>query len=109
MARYFNIWTNGMGTGAPTHAPGVATMRNVMRVFGWVLFIGCGLIMFIFQLSWFHTWWGRGGLFVGLFVPPAAALFPYIFLAKEGFSAFFFGLWTLGIAGLSLPALLDRD
>lgn len=76
-----------------------------MRVIGGVVFFVAGILMFIIELFWFNYWWGTPGLLGGIFVPPLAAAFPFIFLVKEGaFSLFYFGLWGIGIIGALLAS-----
>ncbi|MFP4149823.1 MAG: hypothetical protein ACLFUG_04705 [Nitriliruptoraceae bacterium] len=75
-----------------------------MRPLGYVLFYGAGLILFALEVYWFTVWWGGLGLFIGLFVAPIAALFPFIYLFMEGFSLLYFGLWAVGIVGAAIAS-----
>lgn len=77
-------------------------MNTATKATGIVLFWGAGLVMVAFELYWFAQWWGGVGVVVGLFVPPIVALFPFIYLFLEGFSALYFGVWALGLVGTAL-------
>uniref|UniRef100_A0A7C4AR32 Uncharacterized protein n=1 Tax=Desulfomonile tiedjei TaxID=2358 RepID=A0A7C4AR32_9BACT len=76
-----------------------------MKILGYVIFGLSGLAMFGFQLYWFHRWWGDVGVLAGLFIPPLVAAFPLLYLLKEGFSIFYFGIWLAGIGGMVLASM----
>ena len=67
-----------------------------------------GLVLFLFELYWFSEWWGMGGVIASVAIPPLAALFPFIYLVKEGFSLLYFGLWGVCLLGLMLVASSDE-
>ena len=71
-----------------------------MMAIGMIMWIGSGLILYVFEVIWFYRWWGDIGAVVGILVPPVAIVFPFLFLLKEGFSGLYFGAWVLGILGL---------
>lgn len=81
--------------------------RTAMGFVGWGVFALAGVLMFLFEIYWFNEWWGGAGVAVAVFVPPIAAFFPFIFLALEGFSLVYFGVWAVGLAGVGLTALAD--
>lgn len=66
---------------------------------GKAIFWLSGVIMLAFEVYWFAQWWGMAGVIVSFVVPPLAAVFPFIYLVKEGFSLLYFGVWAIGIAG----------
>ena len=76
----------------------------ILVILGFVLVGLSGLVMFGFQIYWFLLWWGPLGVLVGVFVPPLAVVFPFIYLLKEGFSLFYFGVWLAGIVGMAIAA-----
>ncbi len=82
-------------------------IRNTLVFIGYGAFIVTGVAMFLFEIYWFNAWWGVFGLIVAVVVAPLAAMFPFIYLVKEGFSLFYFGLWGLGIAGGLLAGSLS--
>ena len=65
-----------------------------------LVWLGSGLLLYGFEVYWFIQWWGSVGGFIGLFVPPLAIVFPFIYLAKEGFSLFYFATWAVGLSAL---------
>jgi hypothetical protein len=79
-----------------------------MKVTGIALWIGCGLALYIFEIIWLYRWWGDIGVIVGVFVPPIAAVFPFLYLLKEGFSPMYFGLLAGGILGLLITGSSSR-
>lgn len=50
---------------------------------------------------------GQLRLLVGIIAPPIAAAFPFIYLAKEGFSLLYFSVWAAGIGGALLASADD--
>jgi len=77
---------------------GIVTMKYIWRIIG----IVCGFLTIAFETYWFFRWWGLVGAIAGFVIIPLAALFPFIYLFKEGFSLFYFGIWALGIIGMYL-------
>jgi hypothetical protein len=75
-----------------------------MGAVGRLLFWACGLAVIVFETIWFYRWWGLLGAIVSVFIPPLALVFPFVYLAREGFSALYFGLWGLGLVGLFIAA-----
>lgn len=63
-----------------------------------VVFYLAGFALWAFEMIWFYAWWGGAGVAVAFFIPPLAALFPFIFLFKEGVSVLYFSVWAVGIA-----------
>ena len=85
---------------------------RVISGFGTGLFFLAGIPMYIFEIYWFSQWWDAVGVAVGVFVPPVAAVFPFIYLFKEGFDSgavLYFGIWAIGLLGLILAAVIDTD
>lgn len=81
-----------------------------MKVIGYGLFLLAGLYMFIVEIFTFKLWWGMTGFLIGIFIPPASILFPFIFWFKEGiFPFFYFVVWGLGILGMVLATLGSKD
>jgi len=62
-----------------------------------VVFYLSGFALWAFEMIWFFEWWGGAGIAVAFFIPPLAALFPFIFLIKEGVSLLYFFIWAVGI------------
>jgi len=74
--------------------------RSVTLMVWWV----SGLLLYAFEVYWFIQWWGFFGGLIGFFVPPITIVFPFIYLAKEGFSFFFFTTWAVGILALIISS-----
>lgn len=68
-----------------------------------------GLLTFGFYVYWCFKWWGAIGAVAAVLVAPLCIAFPFIYLAKEGFSFFFFGVWGIGILALMLAGALRPD
>jgi hypothetical protein len=83
-------------------------MRTLVRGLGYILAVGAGLAMLIFEVVWFYRWWGLLGGLVGL-LPPIAVLFPFIYLVREGFNALYFGLWAASLVGVGLVVAANAD
>jgi len=79
-----------------------------MKILGYLLFLAAGIVLLIFEVVWFYRWWGEIGVIIALFVPPLAALFPFIYLLKQGFSVFYFGVWAIGITGGVLASSTEK-
>lgn len=75
-----------------------------MAALGYVLLTGSGLVMLIFELIWFYRWWDVLGVIIAIVVAPIAAVFPFIYLVKEGFSLLYFGVWAVGLVGAAMAA-----
>jgi len=73
-------------------------MKNTWQIIGYI----CGFLMVIFEVYWFFLWWGLTGAIAGFVIFPLVVLFPFIYLFKEGFSLFYFGLWAVGLIGIYL-------
>lgn len=78
-----------------------------MQGLGNAIFLVSGLAMYVFEVMWFARWWDSFGLLVGIIAPPIAAAFPFIYLAKEGFSLLYFSVWAAGIGGALLASADD--
>lgn len=73
-------------------------MKSTLRAIG----IISGFLMVAFEIYWFLRWWGLIGVIAGVMMFPLAVLFPFIYLFKEGFSFFYFGVWALGLVCMYL-------
>lgn len=79
-----------------------------MKVIGYGLFFLAGIFMLILEIATFLSWWGTTGLLIGIFFPPATAIFPFVYWFKEGiFPTFYFLVWGVGIIGLILASVAD--
>jgi len=94
--------------GALLTGEAVASRRPVSFPIGMALFFASGAAMLVFELIWFHRWWKGLGVVIALFAPPIAALFPFVYLFKEGVSLLYFGVWAAGLVGLFIAANTTR-
>lgn len=86
------------------------TSVNIMKILGYIIFLLAGLYMVIVEILAFTFWWGTLGLLVGIFFPPSAILFPFIFWFKEGnFPSIYFIVWGFGLLGMVLANLGTKD
>lgn len=84
-------------------------MRTGVRFLAYAAFIIAGVVMFGFEMVWFDRWWGLAGVTVGVILAPLAAAFPFIYLAREGFSVLYFGVWAAGLVAVVLATAVDDD
>lgn len=80
-----------------------------MRAIGVVFLLSSGAAMYLFEIYWFYQWWGGTGLLIAVMAAPVSAIFPFIYLLREGFSALYFGTWAVGILGIILLRLTDKE
>jgi len=76
-------------------------MRTIIKITGFLLVFGSGLLMFGFYFGAMAKWLGFFGKVISLFIFPGAVFFPIIFWIVEGvFPVFYFIVWGIGIVGL---------
>ncbi|EKD65111.1 MAG: hypothetical protein ACD_50C00185G0001 [uncultured bacterium] len=85
-------------------------MRSIGKIIGYILWIGAGLLMFVFWLSAMSKWLGFLGTILAFVLSPGLVIFPIIFWAVEGvFPTFYFFVWGTGIVGLIIGSLSSKD
>jgi len=81
-------------------------MRTIGKVIGYLMWIGAGILMFIFWLMAMSNWLGLLGTILAVVLTPGLVVFPIIFWIVEGvFPAFYFIVWGIGIVGLIITGL----
>jgi hypothetical protein len=81
-----------------------------MKQVGYALFILSGLILFIAEVVWCYRWWGDAGVLIGIFGGPIITVaFPFMLLLKQGFSAFYFGVWGIGLLGIFIAGSAKKQ
>ncbi len=81
-----------------------------IKLIGMILFISSGIGMFIFWITALHSWLGGLGIFLGIMLSPGFIIFPIVFWIVEGvFPILYFVIWGIGILGLFIRAISDRD
>lgn len=77
---------------------------------GYTIFALAGIVMFGLEIYWFLIWWDLIGVVVAVFVPPLAALFPFIYWIKVGvFPLFYFIIWAIGILGMIIAVYSSEN
>jgi len=85
-------------------------MRTMGKVIGYILWIGSGILMFIFWFSAMKMWLGFLGVILAFVLSPGLVIFPIIFWIKEGvFPAFYFIVWGIGLVGLFIAGISMKD
>ena len=74
----------------------------------WSGFFVAAAYLLGFQMYWCGKWWGFFGSLAALvFAPIAGVIFPFVYLAKVGFSWSYFGAWAAGLACMLIAALVS--
>lgn len=85
-------------------------MRSIGKIIGYLMWIGAGILMFIFWFLAMSKWLGLLGVILAFIVAPGLVIFPIIFWIVEGvFPTFYFMVWGVGIVGLIIAALSSSD
>ena len=85
-------------------------MRSIGKIIGYILWIGAGLLMFVFWLSAMSNWLGFSGTILAFVLSPGLVIFPIIFWVVEGiFPTFYFLVLGIGIIGLIIAGLSSKD
>lgn len=71
-----------------------------MRLLGWWLVGGASLFMFVVECYWMATWFGAGGLLLGVLLGPViSVVFPLLWLVMGGVPDLSFVVWGVGFLG----------
>ena len=85
-------------------------MRTIGKVIGYIMWIGAGILMFIFWLTAMSNWLGFLGTILAFVLSPGLVIFPIVFWIVEGvFPAFYFIVWGVGIVGLIIAGVSSGD
>jgi len=85
-------------------------MKTIGKVIGYVMWIGTGILMFIFWLMAMTKWLGMVGTILAFILAPGLVIFPVVFWIVEGvFPAFYFIVWGVGIVGLVIAGFSSDD
>jgi len=81
-------------------------MRTIRKVIGYIMWIGSGILMFIFWFMAMSKWLGFLGGILAIILTPGLVIFPIVFWIVEGaFPAFYFIVWGVGIVGLIIAGV----
>ena len=85
-------------------------MKTIIRIIGYLMFMGAGIFMFIFWFLAMSKWLGLLGVVLAFVLVPGAVIFPLIFWIVEGiFPSFYFILWGVGIIGTIMVGACGDD
>jgi len=85
-------------------------MKTIGKVIGYLMWIGAGILMFIFWLMAMSNWLGFLGVILAFVLTPGIVIFPVVFWIVEGvFPAFYFIVWGIGIVGLIIAGISSSD
>lgn len=85
-------------------------MSTIGKVIGYILWIGAGILMFIFWLMAMSSWLGLLGTILAFVLAPGLVIFPIVFWIVEGvFPTFYFIVWGIGIVGLVIAGVSSKD
>jgi hypothetical protein len=85
-------------------------MRPIGKIIGYPLWIGAGILMFIFWLMAMSSWLGFFGTFLAFVLAPGFFLLPIVFWIVEGvFPIFYFILWGIGMVGMIIVNVSSND
>ena len=85
-------------------------MRTIGKVIGYVMWIGAGILMFIFWFMAMSKWLGVLGSILAFILTPGIVIFPIVFwIVEKVFPAFYFIVWGVGIVGLIIAGLSSGD
>lgn len=85
-------------------------MKTIGTVIGYLMWVGAGILMFIFWLMALSKWLGLLGTILAFVLAPGLVIFPIVFWIVEGvFPAFYFIVWGIGIVGMIIGGLSSSD
>lgn len=85
-------------------------MRTIGKIIGYLLWIGAGILMFIFWFSAMSKWLGFIGVILAFVLCPGLVIFPIVFWIVEGvFPVFYFIVWGIGIVGLIIASISSSN
>jgi hypothetical protein len=85
-------------------------MKKVIHIFGNILWVISGILMFFYWFTSMTHWLGFIGSIIALIAGPGAAVFPIVFWIVEGiFPLNYFIVWGIGIIGLIISTASSKD
>ena len=85
-------------------------MNTIGKIIGYILWIGAGILIFIFWLTAMSNWLGFLGTILAFVLAPGLVIFPIVFWIVEGvFPTFYFIVWGIGIVGLVIAGVSSKD
>jgi len=85
-------------------------MRTIGKIIGMILWIGAGILMFIFWLMAMSNWLGFFGTILAFVLVPGLVIFPLVFWIVEGvFPTFYFIVWGIGMVDLIIAGISSTN
>lgn len=85
-------------------------MRTIGKTIGYLLWIGAGILMFIFWLMAMSSWLGFFGTILAFVLAPGLVIFPLVFWIVEGvFPTFYSIVWGIGMVGLIIAGVSSTN
>ena len=85
-------------------------MGTIGKIIGYILWIGAGILIFIFWLMAMSKWLGFFGVILSFILAPGLVIFPLVFWIVEGvFPTFYFIVWGIGIVGLIIAGISSKN
>lgn len=85
-------------------------MKSILRIVGYILWVGSGILTFIFWFIAMSHWLGFLGVILSFVLSPGIVIFPIIFWIVEGvFPITYFIIWGIGILGLIITGASSSD
>lgn len=85
-------------------------MRTIGKIIGYTMWIGAGILMFIFYFIAMSKWLGFFGAILAFVLTPGIVIFPLVFWIVEGvFPIFYFIILGVGFVGLIIGSLFSND
>lgn len=85
-------------------------MKLIGKIIGYLMWIGAGILLFIFWFIFMSKWLGLLGSILAIIIAPGLIIFPIIFWIIEGvFPVSYFMIWGVGIVGIIIAGLSSGD
>jgi len=82
----------------------------LLKIIGYILFLGTGLTLYIASLFFYYALWGTGGLIAAIILFPLVEIYPIVAWVVTGyFPGLLFALWGIGIVGLILIGIGSKQ
>lgn len=85
-------------------------IKTLGKIIGQILWIGAGILMFIFWLTAMSKWLGFLGTVLAFILAPGLVIFPLVFwIVEHAFPTFYFIIWGIGIVGLIIASISSKE
>jgi len=85
-------------------------MRAIGLAVGYLMWIGAGIVTFVFWFAAMSKWLGLLGKILAIIFSPGVVIFPVVFWIVEGvFPSFYFIVWGVGIVGIIIAGISSNS